>query len=70
MTLKVRVDQFILQCKKDFGRLTWEFELLLRYGYSAGARDMGHVAYNGGIDERQHMLSIFGAQPQKGQRLP
>ncbi len=71
MTLRVREDHFILQCQKDFGKLTWESELLLRYGYAAGARDMGHVAYEAGVDEqRQRVLDVLGAQPRKDRRLP
>lgn len=70
MTLRVREDHFILRCKKDFGRLTWESELLLRFGYAAGARDMGHVAYDADADERrQRVLHVLGPQPQKRQRL-
>lgn len=71
MTMRVREDHFILQCLKEFGGLTWESELLLRYGYAAGARDMGHIGYDAGGDERrQRVLSLLGAQPQKGHRLP
>lgn len=59
---KVREDRFIEQCKKHFGKLTWESELLLRYGFAAGAEELGRVAYSEGVEaQRTSVLDALGA---------
>ena len=71
MTQKDREDRFIERCKKEFGVLTWESELLLRYGYSAGADEMGNVAYAEGVDvQRNRVLDALGATARKERFLP
>ena len=71
MTQKDREDRFIEQCRKDFGVLTWESELLLRYGFSAGADELGRVAYAEGMDaQRSRVLDALGAAARKGRALP
>lgn len=71
MTQKDREDRFVDQCKKEFGTLTWESELLLRYGYSAGADELGRVAYAEGVDaQRANVLQALGAAARKERSLP
>ena len=71
MTQKDREDRFIERCKKEFGTLTWESELLLRHGYTAGANEMGCVAYAEGIDDqRDRVLDALGAAARKESFLP
>ncbi len=71
MTQKDREDRFIAKCKKDFGVLSWESEMLLRYGYSAGAAELGSVAFDEGMDaQRESVLSALGAAPRKLSVLP
>ena len=71
MTQKDREDRFIERCKKEFGALTWESELLLRYGYAAGANELGRVAYAEGIDaQRDRVLDALGASARKESFLP
>lgn len=70
MTQKDREDRFIERCKKEFGTLTWESELLLRYGYSVGADELGCVAYAEGIDaQRDRVLDALGATARKERAL-
>lgn len=71
MTERDREDRFIERCKQDFGTLTWESELLLRYGYSAGASELGKIAYVEGVEaQRVRVLDALGASAQKKQSLP
>ena len=71
MTKKDREDRFIEQCRKDFGALTTEAELLLRYGYMAGADEMGGVAYINGVTAQRHLvLDALGAVESKKSPLP
>jgi hypothetical protein len=72
MTQKEREDRFIEKCRKDFGVLTYEAELLLRYGFSAGADELGYVAYAEGIEaQRARVLGALGAASYQDQeRLP
>lgn len=62
MTLKERENRFVKECRKDFGVLTWESELLLRYAFSRGAQEVGRVAYAGGMaEQRSRVLEALGA---------
>ncbi len=71
MTQKDREDRFIEKCRKDFGVLTYESELLLRYGFGAGADELGYVAYTEGIeDQRSRVLGALGAASYKERPLP
>lgn len=71
MTLRAREDRFIEKCKKAFGGLTWESEILLRHGYAAGAQELGEAAYVAGIDaQREQTLDALGAAPRKVRSLP
>lgn len=71
MTERDREDRFIERCKKDFGKLTYESELLLRYGYSAGASELGQVAYVEGVEaQRDRVLDALGAASKRKQGLP
>jgi hypothetical protein len=71
VTERDREDRFIERCKKDFGALTYESELLLRYGYSAGASELGQIAYVEGVEaQRDRVLDALGAASQKQQGLP
>jgi len=64
LTLKDREDLFIENCRKTFGRLTFEAEALLRHGYGCGARELESVARAAGIDEQQErVLMALGAHP-------
>ena len=66
MTLKDREQRFIDECRKDFGTLTWESELLLRYAFSRGAQEVGRVAYAGGMQtQRSRVLEAIGAVPRE-----
>lgn len=66
MTQKDHEDRFIEQCRKTIGTLTWESEMLLRYGFAAGAQELGRVAYASGIDaQRTQVLEALGALPRK-----
>lgn len=71
MTDKEREERFIEKCKKDFGTLTWESELLLRYAYAAGAAELGRVAYAEGVEvQRDRVLDALGASAKKERFLP
>lgn len=71
MTLKERENLFINECRKDFGALTWESELLLRYGFSRGAQEMGRVSYKGGMQvQRESVLEALGAAAKDKVSLP
>ena len=71
MTQKDREDRFIERCKKEFGTMTWESELLLRYAYAAGANELGHVAYAEGVDDqRARVLDALSAAARKERALP
>jgi hypothetical protein len=72
VTQKEREDRFIERCRKDLGsKLTWESELLLRYGFAAGASELGVVAYAAGVEtQRASVLAVLGAAPRKEERLP
>jgi hypothetical protein len=71
MTQKDREDRFIEKCRKNFGGLTWESELLLRYGFAAGAAELGKVAYAAGVEtQREAVLDALGAADRKETRLP
>jgi hypothetical protein len=71
MTQKDREDRFIEKCRKDFGVLTWESELLLRHGFAAGAAELGKVAYAAGIErQREDVLDALGAASRKETPLP
>lgn len=71
MTDKEREERFIEKCKKDFGTLTWESELLLRYGYAAGATELGRVAFTEGVEvQRDRVLDALGASAKKERFLP
>ena len=64
MTQKEREDRFIEKCRKDFGVLTYESELLLRYGFGAGADELGDVGYAEGVGaQRARVLGALGAAP-------
>lgn len=63
-TDKEREDLFIERCRKDIGVLTFETEMLLRYGFISGATECGQVAYREGIETQRHaVLSALGAVP-------
>jgi len=71
MTQKDHEDRFIAQCPKNIGTLTWESELLLRYGFAAGAQELGRVAYVEGIDDQcARVLDALGAAARKERALP
>lgn len=53
MTLKEREDRFIKKCEKDFGKLTFESEQLLRYGFSNGASELDQAAFAEGVEAQQ-----------------
>lgn len=62
MTQKEREDRFIEQCRKNFGSLSYESELLLRYGYAAGATELGRIAYAHGKQvQRDNVLVALGS---------
>ena len=62
MTLKEREHAFIEQCRKDFGALSAESEMLLRYAFSRGAQEVGRVSYAGGERaQRDRVLAALGA---------
>ena len=64
MTLKERENRFVEECRKDFGVLTWESELLLRYAFARGAQEVGRAAYAGGMEaQRSRVLEALGAVP-------
>lgn len=66
MTLKERENRFVEECRKDFGVLTWESELLLRYAFARGAQEVGRAAYAGGVQaQREHVLAALGAASQE-----
>ena len=71
MTQKDHEDRFIEQYRKNIGTPTWESELLLRYGFAAGAQELGRVAYASGVDaQRTQVLEALGASPRKAHTLP
>ena len=71
MTLKERENRFVEECRKDFGVLTWESELLLRYAFSRGAQEVGRVAYAGGMEaQRSRVLEALGAAGKDEGPLP
>ena len=71
MTQRDRENCFVARCKKEFGVLTWESELLLRYGFSAGAEELGRVAYDEGVQvQRTQVLDALGAVARKERALP
>jgi hypothetical protein len=71
VTLREREDRFIEKCKKDFGGLTWESEMLLRHGFASGAQELADAAYVAGVDaQREHVLGALGAAPRKVSALP
>ena len=59
---KDREDRFIERCKKEFGTLTWESELLLRYAYAAGANELGRAAFAEGNDPIGVALTKVGLE--------
>lgn len=64
MTTKDREDRFIEQCRKDFGVMSYESELLLRYGFTAGVAELGPVAFAAGVRaQRERVLESLGAAP-------
>lgn len=68
MTRKDLENRFIEQCKKDFGSLTWEHELIFRYGFAAGASALGDAAWGDGYaTHRAEVLDAIGAvaRPEK-----
>jgi hypothetical protein len=66
MTIKARENRFIETCKNNFGPLTFEAELLLRWGFLQGAQEVGNVAYLEGMDEqRTKVLDALGAARRK-----
>ncbi len=71
MTQKEREDRFIDRCRQEIGTLTYEAELLLRYGFSAGADELSTVAYTAGIDaQRETVLGALGAVARKETARP
>lgn len=71
MTLKEREDRFVDECRKDFGNLTWESELLLRYAFARGAQEVGRVAYAGGVEaQRARVLGAIGAAAARDEVQP
>lgn len=71
MTTKEREDRFIEKCRVHFGTLSWEGELLLRYGFAAGAAELRDVAYVEGVEAQQAaVLAALGAACQPKERLP
>ena len=61
MTLKEREDRFIETCKESMP-VTFESEILLRFGYSSGARELDEVAYARGMEvQRARVLGALGA---------
>jgi hypothetical protein len=66
VTQKEREDRFIERCRREFGGLTWESELLLRYGFAAGADELGTIAYASGVEvQRSTALDALGAVASK-----
>jgi len=66
MTQKNRENRFIERCTKEFGTLSRESELLLRYGFSAGAEELGRVAFGEGVHvQRARVLDALGAVERK-----
>ncbi len=64
MTRKDREDRFIDRCRKEFGSLTYESELLLRHGFAAGADELSETAYVAGVEaQRGAVLVALGAMP-------
>lgn len=71
MTQKEHEDRFIERCRKKFGGLTFESELLLRYGFAAGADELGTIAYASGVEtQRGAVLDALGAVASKKAALP
>ena len=71
MTLKDRENRFIEECRNDFGVLTWESEMLLRYAFACGAQEVGRVAYASGVQaQRERVLSVLGAAGKEEVPLP
>ena len=69
MTQKEREDRFIEECRKNGLPLTFEAEMLLRYGYAAGADELGRVAYAKGVyEQREGVLTALGAAPRRKER--
>lgn len=64
MTLKEREDRFIDQLKGDGHPMTFESEILLRYGFGAGARELKEAAFEAGVEhQRGTVLASLGAVP-------
>jgi hypothetical protein len=63
MTRKDYEDAFIERCKKENGfRMTFETEILLRYGYSEGAAEMGRIGFVAGVTrQKADVLAALGA---------
>lgn len=71
MTLKDREDRFIEACRKDFNDLTFESERLLRWGFSHGAEELFHDAFEmGARAQRESVLRLLGATPLKMEPTP
>lgn len=71
MTQWDRQDRFIERCRKEFGSLTCEAEMLLRHGFTAGADELGTVAYAAGVGaQRGAVLDALGAVARKETPLP
>lgn len=66
MTLKEREDRFIKKCEKDFGKMTFESEQLLRYGFSQGAQELDRAAFVEGVGhQKAKVLEALGVAPEK-----
>ena len=70
MPMKLHEDRFIEKCRLSFGTLTLEAELLLRHGFSSGARELGNLGYIAGVrEQRERVLKVLGAAARKDRVL-
>lgn len=71
MMLKELEDSFIERSRRDFGGLTPESEMLLRYAYATGAQELGLIAHRQGVNaQRERVLEALGASPRETRPLP
>jgi hypothetical protein len=71
MTLQEHENHFIERCRKEFGALTFDAEMLLRYAYTAGANELGTLRFHQGVDaQRDTVLEALGACARKETFLP
>jgi len=71
MTLKEHENHFIERCRKEFGALAFDAEMLLRYAYTAGANELGTLRFYEGVDtQRDAVLAALGAMSAKVMPVP